>query len=189
MKNTIVIAEDEPITRMDVCEILTEAGYDIVGQASNGVDAVELCRKHKPDLAIMDIKMPHLDGLKATKLVVNEELVDAVILLTSYSGSEFIDEAKEAGVMAYIVKPIDERRLIPEVEIAISKGKEIKKMKNDVIKAREQIEKRKMIDIAKKILIRKYCITEDEAYKRIRKESMNSRSTVLQVAISIIEGQ
>lgn len=180
MGKRIVIAEDDPITRMDIYEILDGAGYEVVGQATNGMDAVELCRKYKPNLILMDIKMPYLDGLKAGELILRENLVDAVVLLTSYSDEEFIEQAKDVGVFGYIVKPIDERRLLPQVEIAIAKGKEIRKM-------REEIEKRRAINIAKKILMKRQGISEDMAYRQMRSESMNNRCSIYQIAISIIE--
>ncbi len=189
MKKTIIVADDEPISRMDICEIITEYGYEVVGQASNGFEAVDLCRKFKPNLAIMDIKMPLFDGLKASKIITSENLADSVVLLTAYSGAEFIEEAKDAGVNGYIVKPIDEKSLIPEVEIAISRGEEMKKLKAEMSKVRIEIEKRKVIDSAKKVIIKKLNVSEDEAYKWLRKESMDSRLTIHQVAISIIENK
>jgi two-component system, response regulator PdtaR len=187
MKKTIIVVDDEPISRMDICEILTEYGYEVVGQASNGFEAVDLCRKFKPNLAIMDIKMPLFDGLKASKIITSENLADSVVLLTAYSGSEFIEEAKDAGVSGYIVKPIDEKSLIPEVEIAISRGEEMKKLKAEMNKVRIEIEKRKDIDSAKKVIIKKLNVSEDDAYKWLRKESMDSRLSIHQLAISIIE--
>ena len=186
MNKTIVIADDEPITRMDIYEILSEAGYEVVGQASNGFDAVELCRRFKPDLVLMDIKMPHLDGLKATRLIVDENLADAIVVLTAYSGSEFIEEAKNVGVTGYIVKPVEERNLLPEVEIAIAKGKEIKVIKEEMIKIKEDMEKRRTIDKAKEMLMEKYSITEEAAYKRLRKSSMDRRCSMQEIAIAII---
>jgi Response regulator with putative antiterminator output domain len=187
MKKTIVIADDEPITRMDIYEILSEAGYEVVGQASNGFDTVELCRRFKPDLVLMDIKMPHLDGLKATKLIVDENLADAIVVLTAYSGSEFIEEAKTVGVTGYIVKPVEERNLLPEVEIAIAKGKEIKAIKEEMIKIKEDMEKRRTINKAKEMLMEKYLITEEAAYKRMRKSSMDRRCSMQEIAIAIIQ--
>jgi len=187
MKYRIIIADDEPITRMDIYEILTEAGYDVVGQAADGFKAVELCRTLKPDIAIMDIKMPHLDGLKASKIIVNEDLVDSVILLTAYSGREFIEEAKVAGVIGYIVKPIVENTLIAEIEIAVSRGKELKQIKGEMNKAQNEIAKRKAIDSAKKILMKRHNISEDGAYKKLRNESMNVRISIYDMALSIIE--
>lgn len=187
MKKTIVIADDEPITRMDIYEILSEAGYEVVGEASNGFEAVEICRKFKPDLVLMDIKMPHLDGLKAAKLIIAENLSDAIVVLTAYSGSEFIEEAKTIGVTGYIVKPVEERNLLPQVEIAIAKGKEIKVIKEEMIKMKEDMEKRRTIDKAKEMLMERYSITEEAAYKRLRKSSMDRRCSMQEIAIDIIQ--
>ncbi len=187
MKKTIIIADDEPITRLDICEILSEAGYEVVGEASNGFDVVELCRRFRPDLVLMDIQMPHLDGLKATKLIVDENLADSIVVLTAYSGFEFIEEAKAAGVTGYIVKPIEERNLLPEIEVAIAKGKEIKAIKEEMLRTKEDAEKRRTIDKAKEILMERYSITEETAYKRLRKTSMDRRCSINEMAITIIE--
>jgi response regulator NasT len=129
VKKRIVIADDEPITRMDIREILEDAGYDVVGDVSDGFDAIEICRKLKPDLVLMDIKMPLLDGISAAKVINKEELVDSIILLTAYSDKNFIDKAKDVGVIGYLVKPVNEKSLLPAVEIALNKGREIKKLK------------------------------------------------------------
>lgn len=187
MKNTIVIADDEPITRMDIREILSEAGHIVVGEAYDGFDVVELCRKFKPELVLMDIKMPHLDGLKATKIIIDEKLADSVVILTAYSGSEFIEEAKAAGVTGYIIKPIDERNLLPQIEIAISKGKELNKIKEDMVKLKLEIEKKRVIDRAKEVLMEKRNITEEAAYKMLRKSSMDKRCSMVEMAETIIE--
>ena len=186
MLKTVVIADDEPITRMDLCEILKGAGYKVVGEASDGFDAVEICRKHKPDLVLMDVKMPLLDGLKATKIIINEELSDSVVLLTAYSGNEFIEQAKEAGVMCFLVKPFDERHLLPAIEVALSRGREIKRMKCDVEKVKGDLESRKAIERAKGILMKRYEITEEEAYNKIRKLSMDKRCAMVKIADTII---
>lgn len=179
MKYKIIVAEDEPITRMDICEMLVSAGYYVVGQASNGLQAVELCRKCKPDLVLMDIKMPKLDGIQAAELLLEENIVEAIVMLTAYSGKEFIDKVKEIGAIGYIVKPIDERSLIPQIEIAIAKGKEIKLM-------REKIENITTIYAAKEILMEKYKLTENDAYKRLRKLSMDKQSSILETSKNII---
>ncbi|WBW94901.1 ANTAR domain-containing response regulator [Oceanirhabdus sp. W0125-5] len=186
MKKKIVIADDEPITRIDLREILEEANYDVVGEATDGFDAVELCKKHLPDLVLMDIKMPLLDGINAANIIMEEELANSVILLTAYSGKEFIEKAKVAGVMGYLVKPIDDKSLLPAVEIALSKGKEIKKMKKDIKKANEKLEARKKIEKAKGILMRKNGMNEDEAYNKIRALSMNKRVSMKEIADILI---
>lgn len=186
VKKTIVIADDEPITRLDLLEQLSEYGYTVIGQASDGIDAVELCRKYKPDLALMDVKMPLLDGIKASKIIVNEELAKSVVLLSAYSSNEFVDRAKEAGVIGYLIKPIDEKTLISTIEVAIHKGNEIYKMKNEIKKVKESIEDRKIIEKAKGILMKRENLTEENAYNLIRKMSMNKRCSMKQIAEFII---
>lgn len=182
----IVIADDEPITRMDLCEILQEHGYIIAGEASDGFDAVEMCRKSKPDLVLMDVKMPFLDGIKAAKVIMNENLALSVILLSAYSGNEFVEQAKEAGVMGYLVKPVDEKTLIASIEIAMSKGEEIKRIKQDYNKMKENLENRKVIEIAKGLMMKKYGLNEDEAYRHIRKLSMDKRCPMKKIAETIL---
>ena len=186
VKKKIVIADDEPITRIDLREILEEANYDVVGEATDGFDAVELCKKHLPDLVLMDIKMPLLDGINAANIIMEGELANSVILLTAYSGKEFIEKAKVAGVMGYLVKPIDDKSLLPAVEIALSKGKEIKKMKRDIKNANEKLESRKKIEKAKGILMRTNGMNEDEAYNKIRALSMNKRVSMKEIADILI---
>jgi response regulator NasT len=182
----IVIADDEPITRMDLKEILDEAGYNVVGEASDGFDAIELCKIHKPNLVLMDIKMPLLDGINAAKIIMNEELADSVVLLTAYSGKEFISKAKEIGVLGYLVKPIDEKSLLPTVEIALANSNEIKKMKKNFEKVNEKLEARKLIEKAKGIIMKEYNIDEEKAFSKIRTLSMEKRSTMQKISKAII---
>lgn len=189
MCDKIVIADDEPITRMDLSEMLKEAYYNVVGEASDGFDAVEICRKVRPDLVLMDVKMPLLDGLKATKIILQEDLAKSVVLLTAYSGREFIEQAKEVGVMGYIVKPIEEKSLMPAIEVALCKGKEMKKMKQDMETIKAELETRKVIEKAKGILMDQYKISEQEAYKKIRKLSMDKRCPMKQIAAAIVINQ
>ncbi|AAK80667.1 response regulator NasT [Clostridium acetobutylicum] len=180
MDNRVVVAEDEPITRMDICEMLTGAGYSVVGQVPNGLEAIEVCRRLRPNLVIMDIKMPMLDGIEASQILVKENVADSIIILTAYSGREFINKVKEIGVMGYIVKPIDEVRLIPQVEIAIAKGKEIRSIKKNLNTI-------KITCTAKEILMERYRITENEAYRKLRKMSMDRQLTILDMSINIID--
>jgi Response regulator with putative antiterminator output domain len=186
MKGKIVLAEDEPITRMDISEMLISSGYDVVGKAADGLQAVALCRIYKPDLAIMDIKMPKLDGIQASKILIDENIVDAVVMLTAYSGSEFIDKVKEVGAIGYIVKPIDERNLIPQIEIAISKGKEIRNIRNEIIEAKDTAKNIKIIHQAKEILMDKYSMKENDAYRQIRKLSMDGQRSILETSTRLI---
>lgn len=186
MKYRIVVADDEPITRMDLSEILKEEDYNVVGEASDGYDAVELCRKFKPDLVLMDIKMPILDGIKASQIIMNENLTKGVVMLTAYTGVEFVDKVKRIGVMGYIVKPISKRNLIPAIEVAISRSEEIERIKSDIKKTKEKLEIRKAVERAKGILMKDEDLTEEEAYNRIRKLSMDKRCSMGNIAATII---
>lgn len=185
----VVIAEDEPITRMDITEILKEANYDVVGTALDGFDVIELCRKVKPDLVLMDIKMPLLDGLKASKFIMEEELAGGVVLISAYSNKNFIDEAAEVGVMGYLVKPISERELLPALEVALSKNREIRNMKDNIISMEEKLESRKLIERAKGLLMINKNISEEEAYNEIRKLSMDKRTSMANIAKLIIASE
>ncbi len=186
MYKKVVIADDEPITRMDLKEILEDSGYEVVGEASDGFDAVELCRRYSPDLVLMDIKMPLLDGLNASKIIQEENLADCIVLLTAYSGPEFIEKAKKIGAMGYIVKPVDEKSLIPTLEVAIAKGKEFKKIKTDIEKVNQKLEERKVIEKAKGILMNRDNISEQDAYNTLRKLSMDKRCSMRSIAEAII---
>jgi AmiR/NasT family two-component response regulator len=186
MSKKIVIADDEPITRMDLREMLEAAGYNVVGEASDGFDAVSLCRKHSPDLVLMDIKMPLLDGLNAAKIIQNENLASGIVLLTAYSGKEFVEKATKVGAIGYIVKPIDEKSLIPSLEVAIAKSAEIKKIKIDIEKASSKLEERKIIEKAKGLLMQKEKFTEQDAYDHIRTLSMNKRCSMGDIARAVV---
>ena len=181
-KLRVVIADDEPITRMDIKEILTEKGYEILGEATDGFDAVEICKKTKPDLVLMDIKMPLLDGLSAARIMAEEGIDVAVVLLTAYSEREFIDSAKEIGVSGYLVKPIDEKSLIPSIELAVARYKEMQKLQRDMAKVSERLENRSIIEKAKGRLMEREGIAEQEAYDYIRKLSQTKGLSMRRVA-------
>ena len=144
----VVIADDEPITRMDLKELLSEEGYQVVGEAADGFDAVEACKQSRPDLVLMDIKMPLLDGLSAAKILFEENLADTVMMLTAYSEREFVDEAKHIGVAGYLVKPIDEKSLVPSIELAVARSKDMRKLRKDMEKVSERLENRSIIEKA-----------------------------------------
>lgn len=186
MNKKIVIADDEPITRMDIKEMLEEAGYNVVGEASDGFDAIEMCRKFSPNIVIMDIKMPLLDGINASKIIMQEGLADGIILLSAYSDTNFVEKAKEAGVIGYLVKPLDNKSLIPAVEVAISRAKEIKEIKTNMINVQKKLEARKVIEKAKGILMVEQGITEQEAFSMIRNLSMKKRVTMEDISEIII---
>lgn len=186
MNKRIVIADDEPITRMDIREMLEEAGYNVVGEASDGFDAIEMCKKFLPNIVIMDIKMPLLDGINASKIIIQENLADGIILLSAYSDTNFIEKAKEAGVIGYLVKPLDNKSLIPAVEVALAKATEIKDIKANMINVQKKLEARKVIEKAKGILMSEQGITEEEAYSMIRNLSMKKRVTMEDISEIII---
>lgn len=181
----IVIADNESIIRMDLKEILEEAGHEVIGEAANGVKAVELTRKYKPDMVIMDIKMPEMDGIAAAKAISHDKIAP-VLLLTAFSQKEIVDKAKDSGVLAYLVKPVKESNLFPAMEIALSRFEEITKLESELDNVRNSLEMRKTLDRAKGILMDAYSLTESEAYRRIQQYSMVKRKTIKEVAEAII---
>ena len=178
----VVIADDEPITRMDIKEILTEKGYEVIGEVADGFDAVEICKAQKPDLVLMDIKMPLLDGLSAARIMAEEGVDAAVVLITAYSEREFIDSAKEIGVSGYLVKPIDEKSLIPSIELAVARNREMQKLQRDIAKVSERLENRSIIEKAKGRIMERDGISEQEAYDYIRKLSLTKSMSMRRIA-------
>lgn len=183
----IVVVEDELITRVDMVEIIEEAGYDVVGQAKDGFDAIELCRREHPDVVMMDIKMPMLNGLEATKIIREEGLADCVVLVTAYSDKKYIQEAKNLGVMNYLVKPFDESTLIPAIEMACGKQAELDDIKERLGKAEKKLDDRKIVERAKGILMEKNHLSEEEAYQSLRKLAMDKRTTLVNICDIIIK--
>ena len=182
----VVIADDEPITKMDLNELLSEAGYEVVGEASDGFDAVELCRQKHHDLVLMDIKMPLLDGLSAAKIIHSEQLAETVMMMTAYSEREFVEQAKECGVGGYLVKPIDEKSLIPNIEVAVNRSREIGKLRKDIEKVNGRLESRAVIEKAKGLLMEQEHFTEQEAYDYIRRLSQTKHLSMKRVAEIIL---
>ena len=185
-KLRVIIADDEPITRMDIKEILENAGYDVVEEAADGFDAVEACKKHHPDLILMDVKMPLLDGLSAAQIISDEQLADTVIMLTAYSESGFVEEAKNVGVAGYLVKPIDEKSLVPSIELAVARSRDLKKLRRDIEKVSERLENRGIIEKAKGQVMASEGMTEQEAYDYIRKLSLTKGMSMRRVAEIIL---
>ena len=188
MKRTIVIVDDEPITRMDTREILEANGYDVVGEASDGFEAIEVCKKYNPSLVLMDIDMPLLDGIKASKVLTKEKLVGGVILLTAFEDKKYIEMAKEVGAFGYMIKPVNEKVFIPTVEMCLSKAEEFDELKKDYDKINNKLNDRKLIEQAKGILVKQLNSNENDAYNRIRKLSMDRRTTMAEIAKIIIVG-
>jgi response regulator NasT len=181
----IVIADNESIIRMDIREMLEEAGHTVVGEAADGLQAIELAKKHNPDLVIMDIKMPEMDGISAAKVISAKKLAP-VLLLTAYSQKEIVEKAKESGVLAYLVKPVKENNLFPAMEIAISRFQEFMELEKELEDVKGSLETRKILDRAKGILMDAYQLTEQEAYRRIQQYSMSKRKSIREVAEAII---
>ncbi|MBB6624350.1 ANTAR domain-containing response regulator [Clostridium gasigenes] len=186
MSKRIVIVDDEPITRMDLKSLLVDAGYDVVAEASDGFDAVEASKKYLPDIILMDINMPNLDGLKAAKIISRGGYAGGIILLTAFSDKEFIEKAKDVGVFAYLLKPLDEKSLIPTVEMVYSKSSEFKKLKKELDLSIKKIEERKIIERAKGMLMKEDNLTEEESYEKIRKLSMDRRCSMRSIGEAIV---
>ena len=190
-KLRILIADDESIIRLDLKEMLEEKGHEVVGEASDGKLAVELAEKLRPDLIVMDIKMPNLDGLGAVKQINADPKKPRVpvVMVTAYSQPELVEQAVELGVFAYLVKPIKEGDIMPTVEIAMSRAEEMNALEKEVANLKDALETRKVVERAKGILIETYGLTEAEAFRKIQKLSMNSRKPIREVADAIILAQ
>ncbi|MGO4598570.1 ANTAR domain-containing response regulator [Terrabacter sp. 2RAF25] len=183
----MLVAEDEALIRLDLVEMLGEQGYDVVGQASNGEQAVELAKEVKPDLVIMDVKMPVLDGLSAAEQL-HEEKLCPVIMLTAFSQTELVERARDAGVMAYIVKPFTADDLRPAIDIATSRWHELKALEAEIADLGERLETRKLVDRAKGVLMSQLKLTEADAFRWIQKTAMDRRLGMKEVAEAVING-
>jgi response regulator NasT len=185
-KIRILVAEDETIIRLDLVEMLSEAGYEVIAQAENGAVAIELAKQHKPDLAILDVKMPEVDGITAAEQIIS---ISPVLILTAFSQRELIERARDAGVMAYVVKPFSKNDLVPAIEIAISRHKQMKSLEAEVADIYERLESRKVIDRAKGILMKALNLSEPEAFAWIQKTAMDRRISMRDVAAAVIDPQ
>jgi AmiR/NasT family two-component response regulator len=184
-KRRVVVAEDEALIRLDIVEILKGQGFDVVAEAGNGEEAVELTREHDPDVVLMDVKMPKMDGISAAEAIAKDRIAP-VVLLTAFSQKELVDRATEAGAMAYVVKPFTENDLIPAIEVAVSRYEQIKALEGEVSDLKEQFETRKLVERAKSLLITKMGLTEPEAFRWIQKTSMDRRLSMREVAETIV---
>ncbi len=186
---SIVIADDEPITRMDLRELLTAAGYQIVAEAGDGFDALEACRKFHPNLVLLDIRMPLLDGLSAAKMISEEDLVDAIVILTAYRDVEFINDAKSNGISGYLVKPIDEKSLIPSIEVMVERGKEFKKLRREIQRTSNRLNNRSIIERAKGRIMEEQNMSENQAYTYIREMSLKKGLSMRDIADIILKSK
>ena len=183
-KVRILVAEDETIIRLDLIEMLTEAGYEVVAHAENGAVAIEMAKLHKPDLAILDVKMPLVDGITAAQEIIE---IAPVLMLTAFSQRELVERARDAGVMAYVVKPFSINDLIPAIEIATSRHKQMKSLQAEVADIYERLESRKVIEKAKGILMSGLSLTEPQAFTWIQKTAMDRRISMKEVAMAVID--
>jgi len=179
----ILVAEDEALIRMDLVEMLNEAGYEVVAEAADGAEAIELAQLHKPDLAILDVKMPVLDGISAAEKIIT---IAPVLMLTAFSQRELVERARDAGVMAYVVKPFSIGDLVPAIEIAISRHLQMRSLADEVADLHERLETRKLIDRAKGILMQALNLSEPESFSWIQRAAMDRRMTMKEVAQAVI---
>ncbi|WP_408009238.1 ANTAR domain-containing response regulator [Pseudalkalibacillus sp. A8] len=186
MKPKIVLVEDEAILRLDVKEMLEDAGYEVIGEAGDGEQAIELAHELDPDLVIMDIKMPKMNGVKASKIISQTRKIP-ILMLTAYSQKDFIEGAKEANVLGYLVKPISESNLIPAVEIALAQAKQMSRFEEEIDRRDRKLKARKRIERAKGILMKEKNLSEETAYEKMRKISMNKQISLERTAIAILK--
>lgn len=183
----VVIAEDEALVRLDLKEILEEEGYEVVGETGRGDKAIELVRSLRPDLAILDIKMPGMDGLDAARTI-SAERICGVLMLTAFSQREVVEQARDAGALAYLLKPFQKSDLIPAIEVAIGRFRELQVLTGEVDALGEQLEARKLIDRAKGLLIDECGLREQDAFTFIQRTAMSERSRMREVAERILDG-
>ena len=187
MPTRVLIAEDEAIIRLDLRETLEEEGYEIVAETGRGDEAVELARSMRPDLAILDIKMPGIDGLEAARTITDERLC-GVLVLTAFSQRDFIEQARDAGALAYLVKPFQKSDLVPAIELAIARFKELSELADEVKGLEEQLETRKIVDRAKGILMDRHGLSEQDAFSFIQKRAMTDRTKMKAIAERVVAG-
>jgi AmiR/NasT family two-component response regulator len=182
----VVVAEDEALIRLDLFEMLTEAGYEVVGQAGDGEAAIAITEKEKPDLVVMDVKMPKLDGISAAERIANQRIAP-VVILTAFSQRDLVERARDAGAMAYLTKPFTIEDLMPAIELAVSRFQEIKQLDAEVADLQDQLKARKLIEKAKGILMKNLKINEPEAFKWMQKTAMDKRRSMTDVAQLVMD--
>ena len=182
---SVVIAEDEALIRMDLAEMLTEEGYDVVGQAGDGAKAVELAETLRPDLVILDVKMPVLDGISAAERIASQRIAP-VVILTAFSQRDLVERARDAGAMAYLVKPFSVTDLVPAIEMAVSRFAELTLLEGEVADLQDRLETRKAVDRAKSVLQQQLQLSEPEAFRWIQKTAMDLRLSMRQVAEGVV---
>ena len=181
----VLVAEDEALIRLDLVELLTDEGFEVIGQAADGEEAIKLARELRPDLVIMDVKMPKMDGITAAEAIAGERIAP-IVMLTAFSQRDLVERARDAGTMAYVVKPFDASDVIPAIEIAIGRFAEIKAIEDELASLEDRFESRKIIDQAKGILQESLGLSEPEAFRWIQKTAMDLRKSMREVADGVI---
>ena len=182
---TVVVAEDEVLIRMDLAEMLTEEGFEVVAQAGDGATAVDLVEQHRPDLVILDVKMPVLDGIAAAERIAAARIAP-VVILTAFSQRDLVERARDAGAMAYLVKPFTKADLVPAIEMAVSRFSELSMLEAEVADLTERLETRKAVERAKSLLMEQLSLSEPEAFRWIQKTAMDLRMSMRQVAEGVV---
>jgi response regulator NasT len=183
----VLVAEDEALIRLDLVEMLREEGYQVVGEAGDGEEAVRLAGELRPDLVILDVKMPKMDGIEAASVIAKERIAP-VVILTAFSQRDLVERARDAGAMAYLVKPFAKRDLVPAVELAMSRFSELAALENEVASLTDRLETRKVIERAKGLLMSAQGMTEPEAFRWIQRTAMDRRTTMKAVAEAVVDG-
>ncbi len=185
MTTRLIIADDDPLIRMNLREMLQEQGYLVVGETGDGLSAVNLTRQVRPELVLLDVKMPHMDGITAAKMIGDEHLAP-VLLLTAYSSRELVEQARAAGVLGYLIKPVRDADLMPLIEVTVARWMERTQRRKELAQLQERLETRKLVDRAKGYLMDHQGLSEAEAFRKIQQLAMNSRKTMREVAQAIL---
>jgi len=185
-RTRVLVAEDEALIRLDLVELLTEEGYEVVGQVGDGEEAVKLARELEPDLVVMDVKMPVMSGIEAAEIITDERIAP-VVMLTAFSQRDLVEQAREAGAMAYVVKPFDASDVVPAIEMAMARFAELRAVEEEAADLAERLESRKLIDQAKGLLQDSFGMTEAEAFRWIQKQAMDMRKSMRDVAEGVLE--
>jgi len=182
----VLVAEDEALIRLDLVELLTDEGYEVVGQAGDGEAVVKMARELEPDLVVMDVKMPVMSGIEAAEIIMDERIAP-VVMLTAFSQRDLVEQAREAGAMAYVVKPFDASDVVPAIEMAMARFAELRAVEDEAADLAERLESRKLVDQAKGLLQDSFGMTEAEAFRWIQKQAMDMRKSMREVAEGVIE--
>ena len=184
---SVAVIDDEPITRMDIAGMLKDLGYSGVGEAGDGFDAVALCRAKQPDVVLMDVKMPVFDGLSASKVILDEDLAGSVVLLTAFSDEEIVEKASRIGVSGYLVKPVEQQRLRPVIEVAVAQSRRLRESRKETEDANRRLEEAKLIARAQSVYAKKEHVSESDAYQVLRKTAMDKRLPLAVIAKAYLE--